>query len=195
VSEAQRAFTVFDFKSNPAKLDKAIVEMEGEMYREICLRYRVYCLSENADMPLMWAHYGASHTGICLEFDGERSPFTRTTGATKVEYRGAYPAYDIETVGYEPLVTKSNDWAYEAEWRLIAEDGAIARTSDILKTDDDFLRLPSDTLKSVIIGALATAATVKRVKELVRHHGNKVLIRTAKISMDRYKLNIDPPIL
>ena len=122
ISEAKRALLVYDLKSRPLKLDAAVVQMEKRMYLAICDQYRVYCLSEKADLPLMWAHYAASHTGVCLEFDALTAPFTPETGATKIEYRTTYPAHDIVTIGYEPLVTKSSDWSYEAEWRLIGEN-------------------------------------------------------------------------
>jgi hypothetical protein len=54
---------------------------------------------------------------------------------------------------YDALFTKSADWAYEAEWRLIAEERAFARSSRTIKTDNDFLLIPPGVLKSVSLHA------------------------------------------
>jgi hypothetical protein len=193
MSESERIQKAGEFMSNPLQLQKAFVEMEQQMYRAICNTYRVYCLSEKPDSPLMWAHYTASHTGVCLEFNAHMEPFTKETGATKVEYQAAYPAYDIETVGYEPLVTKSADWSYEAEWRLIAEERSLAKAPGSLKTDNDFFVLPSGALKSVTIGCLANDASRRIIYHLVETHAPGVLVRQAAPSADRYELSINPP--
>jgi hypothetical protein len=167
--------------------------MEEQMYQAICKGYRVYCLSEKPDLPLMWAHYTASHTGVCLEFDALTAPFTRDSSATKVEYSAAYPAHDIVTVGYEPLVTKSADWSYEEEWRLIAEERDFAKSPETIKTDSDFFILPSGVLKSVTIGCLADEASRQLIDRLVKTHAPDVLVRQATPTADRYELTISPP--
>src|SRR5271156_4149739 len=100
----------------------------------------------------MWGHYASSHTGICLEFDASCAPFAR---ARKVKYLSAYPAYDVlANNNYESLFTKSADWFYEAEWRLIAEERAFSQSDRTIKADNDFLTIPLRVLKSVIIGCL-----------------------------------------
>jgi hypothetical protein len=76
VSEAERQRRVAEFMVNPSKLQAAFVEMEKNMYAALCRQYRIYCLTEDPASPLMWGHYAASHTGICLEFDARREPFT-----------------------------------------------------------------------------------------------------------------------
>jgi hypothetical protein len=129
ISESERVRIAQVFALNPAKLEEGFLLMEAGMYREICNKYKVYCLSEIPDSPLMWAHYAASHTGIGLEFDAQRSPFTPQTGATKVIYGRTYPAHDVVAIGYEPLVTKSADWSYEVEWRLVAVERGFAQGS------------------------------------------------------------------
>ncbi len=99
-SEAERRRVANDFMVNPSKLEAAFVQMDKEMYAALCRQYRIYCLTENPASPLMWGHYAASHTGICLEFDARRDPFPATE---KVQYCTTYPARDLPTIGYEPL--------------------------------------------------------------------------------------------
>ena len=139
ISDSERARLAQNCISDITEFSR---KMEKEVYLALCKNFRVYCLSEHPDSALMWAHYTASHTGICLEFDALTAPFTRATGATPVEYSKAYPDHDICNTGYQPLVTKSDDWFYEAEWRLIAQDRAFATgplPPDALVTDNDFL--------------------------------------------------------
>ena len=171
-----------------------ILKMEKQMYKGLCQLYRVYCLSEVCNSPLMWAHYTGSHTGICLEFDALAAPFTRQSGATKVIYRKTYPSVDITATGYEPLITKSCVWAYEAEWRIVAEERGVAQAAETIKTDNDFLILPQGVLKSIIIGCLASVESRQLVARLVRTHAPNVLVRQATLARDSYDLVITPPV-
>jgi hypothetical protein len=193
VGEAERAQLA---QQTMADLSSLVEKMESGMYSAICNRYRVYCLSEHPDSALMWAHYADSHTGVCLEFDAQKAPFTRATGATKVTYSKAYPDPDLCDTGYKPLITKSDDWAYESEWRLIAEERAFATAPvppGALITDNDFLTLPAGVLSSVTIGCLASDTSRRQVEHLVRIHAPGVLVRQAALARDRYQLRIDPP--
>ena len=190
VSEAKRAELVYDLRSSPAKLIAALRKMESGMYAEICRMYRVYCLTEKPELALMWGHYAGGHTGLCLEFDANSLPFG---AATRVEYQKLYPAYDLVDVGYEPLVAKSIDWSYEAEWRLIAEERGVARSADTVKTDSDFLTLPPGVLKSVTVGCLADAALRQSIRELVAGRAPYVVVRQAAIASDTYEIRITPP--
>ena len=140
----------------------------------------------------MWAHYTGSHTGICLEFDALAAPFTQQNGATKVIYRATYPAFDMTArgAGYEALITKSDVWAYEREWRIVAEERGIAQAAETIKTDNDFLTLPPGVLKSIIIGCQAPEKSRELVANLVRTHAPEVLVRQATLTSDSYDLVI-----
>jgi Protein of unknown function (DUF2971) len=183
----ERRHRAHELKSRPAELQAKFLEMEQLMYRGLCKLYRVYCLSEIGDSPLMWAHYTASHTGICLEFDAHAVPFAH---AAKVIYGATYPAYDITVTGYEPLITKSDVWAYEAEWRIVAEERTVAQALGTIKTDDGFLKLPPGVLKSIIIGCLAPEKSRELVADLVRTHAPDVSVRQATIASGSYDLVI-----
>jgi len=190
ISETERRRIANDFMTNPSELVAAFLEMEKQMYAALCRQYRIYCLTENPASALMWGHYAASHTGICLEFDARCDPFPATE---KVQYYTTYPARDLPSVGYEPLVTKSMDWSYEMEWRLIAEERSAARSPLTIKTNNDFLTLPNGALKSVTIGALADDTSRRCIRDVVRANATGVLVRQATIAPDRYELNIEPP--
>jgi hypothetical protein len=164
------------------------------MQKRLCMKLsatdtEIYCLSEKADVPLMWGHYAGSHTGICLEFDARRAPFAT---AEKVKYVSAYPAFDVLKGSYESLFTKSADWSYEAEWRLITEERSFASSPRTIKTDNDFLTIPTNLLKSVTIGCLAENSTRQRIENLIKTNAPSVLVRQATLSPDKYELVITP---
>jgi len=190
ISEARRALLAYEFKSHPSKIPEGLANAEKRMYETLCNRYRIYCLAEKPDVPLMWAHYSGSHTGICLEFDARRAPFS---AAEKVKYVSAYPAYDVlADDNHVSLFTKSADWSYEAEWRLIAEERAFAASPRTIKTDNDFLTIPSGVLKSVTIGCLTDQPTRRRIENLIKTNSPSVLVRQATLAPDKYELVITP---
>ena len=90
----------------------------------IVKRWRIYCLARYPDRSLMWSHYANNHRGICLEFDASQAVIG---GAFQVAYREELPALDIlassnEAV-FQVFLTKSLDWSYEKEYRIVAHDG------------------------------------------------------------------------
>jgi len=191
ITEAKRAIMAYDIKSNPSKLEVALAKTEAILYEFLCNQYRIYCLSEKPDVALMWGHYAGAHTGVCLEFDAKRAPFA---GAAKVKYLSAYPAYDIVAGdAYDSLFTKSADWSYEAEWRLIAEERAFARSSRTIKTDNDFLMIPSGVLKSITMGCLTDKSAQRLIQNIIKTNAPSVLVRKATLARDRYGLVITPP--
>jgi hypothetical protein len=80
-------------------------------------------MSETWSSPLMWAHYGKNHTGVCLGIevpDGkamkvlyETSRLQMVLAATKLE-----TAVDDEIIR-TVVTTKYKEWEYEREWRLL----------------------------------------------------------------------------
>jgi len=196
-SDAERNRRAGEFMSDPGKFEAALTQMEKDFYTVICNRYRVYCLAEKPNSSLMWAHYASSHTGICLEFDTRKVPLTPEfpeSGALfKVNYQAVYPAYNFHSGGFEALFTKSEDWSYEAEWRLIAEERGFALSPWTLKTNNDLLMLPSGVLRSVTIGCLTDDSTRQLIQQLVGIHAPSVLLRQATLAPDRYELRINPP--
>ena len=94
----------------------------------------VVCLSEKYDSPLMWSHYANQHRGICVEY-AITEPSMHA--AHKVDYGQSreLPASAVRdwlldthsaarnVVERACLLTKSQEWAYEYEWRLLGPKG------------------------------------------------------------------------
>ncbi len=105
------------------------LEHQRSLLFEVLSSVGVYCLSELNNNILMWSHYANSHKGYCLVF---RSQVIRrasgiaqfTASALPIIYSSDYPTInnivdsDDERLN-KTLLTKSDDWKYEKEWRSI----------------------------------------------------------------------------
>jgi hypothetical protein len=87
-------------------------------------RIGIFCLSADPQNILMWGHYADCHKGCCLEFSTKSEVFRR---ADKIVYSKKYPAVRlVDWMGVKNsemhsqfgILTKSEHWAYEQEWRL-----------------------------------------------------------------------------
>lgn len=109
---------------------------------------------------LMWSHYGASHTGICLRFEIARDPETLLR-ALPVQYSEQYPVIDWITADYadrtiDALLTKSPHWRYERERRIVL-DGAAGK----------FLPFLPGALTHVIYGCKTPLPAIATVRDLL----------------------------
>ena len=91
----------------------------------------VICLSEVCDSILMWSHYTKKHTGVCVEFTrAEDNDLGDEEICSPVRYERHYPQIDLGWLTHQDgrvmqamMWTKSWEWAYEQEWRLITDCG------------------------------------------------------------------------
>ncbi len=106
------------------------------MWKEMVPKFRVLCLSEVYDVTSMWFHYAEKYQGIVLEFSAVGELDSAFLVARHVVYQDDPPSIadpnawancmlgQGETT-YEDLFTeyqyiKTNDWAYEREWRIVS---------------------------------------------------------------------------
>jgi hypothetical protein len=106
---------------------------------------RLLCMSAVPDSLLMWSHYSDSHQGICLGF----APDPVLSKMKPVTYVRDYPdvsSYLVDDEAYVnlSLYTKSIDWKYEKEWRL------VLTAAD--RITNPIYRFPSGTLSEVVFG-------------------------------------------
>lgn len=95
---------------------------------------RVFCVSEERDNLLMWAHYAKDHTGAVIEFlslPGEDNPLSVSR---PVKYVDSPPPFFTEAEWIDDILSvkrfdhqelyrryayyKSKHWRYEKEWRV-----------------------------------------------------------------------------
>jgi hypothetical protein len=106
-------------------IKKSSHEEIQRMTQELADYLGVLCLSAKRDNILMWSHYANSHQGFCLEFNAAKEPFA---SSHQVQYQRKRCDYDMSAVHEKKnavnlLLTKYEDWHYEAEWRIIVDKG------------------------------------------------------------------------
>lgn len=161
-------------------------------YEDFLSTTGLYCLSEkNADI-LMWSHYSNGHRGLCIEFDAfHDAAFAKMMlfgQALKVNYSEERPVLNLMNIG-EPeeyqkaLLTKSDHWDYEAEWRIIKikpEGGPGAKPFH-----------PS-SLTGVIFGALILSEDREKVMRWISKYPTRIALYQAHINETKYQLDIEP---
>lgn len=123
------------------EVDKMFMKIDKKPQRELLqdlLYYNetmfssfgVLSLSETAINNLMWSHYSDSHRGFCLGFEYHETNILGQYG-DRVTYVEKMPMPSIASfamdVGGEVIhqiaYTKSSEWAYEQEWRVLKQAG------------------------------------------------------------------------
>jgi hypothetical protein len=103
----------------------------------------------------MWSHYGDSHKGMCLEYDfgscddeiyNMLMPIIYVNTPQRINFVSSDNDSYQECNALSSVLIKSNEWAYEKEWRLIK---CLNEHSD----EKYFHRIPF--LKHIYIGACA----------------------------------------
>jgi hypothetical protein len=83
------------------------------------------CTSRNWNNPVMWAHYGDKHRGVCLGFDvPDELPREIKYEPNKLKdiFFPEKPLLGLDQQALmRILLTKFKDWEYEREWRLFAK--------------------------------------------------------------------------
>lgn len=155
----------------------------------------VSCLSENCCNTLMFAHYGQGHRGFCLEFDASGdSIFAK---AKRVRYEKSYPsvryvgAPDDRTEGFiEALLTKSPEWSYEKEWRLIRLPHHVRDAKG--QSPVGVYPFSPEHLTGMFFGALMQADRRDEIIERVRAGGSQPRLFQARPGSSTYTFDIDP---
>jgi Protein of unknown function (DUF2971) len=90
-----------------------------EFYREDLSKLGVLSLSATKDSLLQWSHYAGGASGFAVGYRGITEGDLEAVPAFPVTYSSDRPR--LSTFGdsdwVEILSTKSDDWAYEQEWR------------------------------------------------------------------------------
>ena len=181
--------TLSRLQANDSYLAENTEDLAFHHPRIVMTGWRILCLSVEPNNPLMWAHYGDRHKGVCFEFDTENEVFG-----------GAHPVqYDVSPVWIGPdniqapgtaekiLLTKASCWSYEREYRVLCRDGKVDQEplKRISKSMNDFILLPEGALTSVIVGC---RADFDHVLALVEKYGAGIKVVRANFATKSHAL-------
>ncbi len=109
----------------------------GRGYESAIRAQRICCLAENHCSILMWSHYAGQHLGYCIGFRRISGiNFGDGSICKPVNYTNDYPLCTLSQIGPNGdltdalLYTKSREWEYENEWRLLSQN-MFCRCADI----------------------------------------------------------------
>jgi hypothetical protein len=186
-------------------LNPAPFRQQAQSYlQQVLDRYRIIAFCERIDSSLLWSHYANSYQGACLHFlaKGFRWHSFYTLGHVSYsKYRPAYPlslALALSSTPAQPVpvnatrlrraesnkilfFTKADDWAYEAEMRLVYD-----------QTQHPVVRFKNDSLVSIITGPRFTDENRQRLDSILK--GSlcaNIAIRKARLSKTTFTVEID----
>jgi hypothetical protein len=193
VSDERVRATDEAIRTNPSYRRQVLDRWSTDFIKMIPDRWRIYCLTPVPDSTLMWSHYAHNHKEICLEFGLQHQLFG---SALEVAYLSSYPKWSPhslqESASFGILLTKSDDWYYEREFRIIGLSEGVNRPFGPLEghplmVKDGFLSVPPGSLKAIIAGCEADHATIK---EVVMAANPTLKLKRAVRSPTKYRLEI-----
>lgn len=149
--------------------------------------YRIRSLSipEKRKHPiknlLMWAHYADGHKGFCVEYDFSTEFRKQMVSFNRVRYDTVDLSKEKLSIT-EAFATKSKEWKYENEVRLISYNSEI---------DGDFDTVFLDELSSIVaiyFGLKCSDERISIIKTLLKGRGIKLYQMKAVGSAIPYKL-------
>jgi len=184
------------------QINELLRESAKDFRERLFPQFLILSLSQKNNNALMWSHYAASHSGIVYGFDAGH-PFFSSSNRPRgnlmaVEYsKERYVLPRMESwnnfADVSPaFLRKSDDWAYEEEWRMFARSSAASSRSGDKEVPIYLFDYPKECLTEVILGVL-TKETVKReIVAILETHYPHVKIFQAKISESTFDLDICP---
>lgn len=163
------------------KPEKFLCQMTGGLQNFIN-GVGVLSLSATDRNILLWSHYAAGHTGLCLKFVATNLFFGR---ALPVNYVQSYPEISIVSPANKQvdafLLTKAIDWHYEEEYRIIDHDRGAGY--------QDF---SAEFLVGVIFGAQMAPNDRRAVVEWVNKRKSHIELLEASLASGSFSLEIRP---
>ncbi len=142
----------------------------------------------------MWAHYADHHRGVAIGFDASefRALLYRVIYTTeRAEY---HPLFNAEPDDlYRRIIrTKSLDWAYEDEYRVIVAWAACDKRHTSGR-EMFFLPFAKDAVREIIIGCRASDDAKKEIMEIAESEYPRAELLEARRHPTDFRIEITSP--
>jgi hypothetical protein len=152
----------------------------------------IVCLSEVPDSILMWGHYTDDHRGFVVGFDSEHSFFSQRRSLEdefgflrQVRYRRERPKVVLsDTSSPAWFNTKSDQWAYEKEWRMLRVLSEADSRAESAPFPLCLFRFPGAAVVEIIIGLRSTPVLVRKIQSLASTFPKATLRRAIEDPME-----------
>jgi hypothetical protein len=185
-----------------AAFRRSVEDLQSGLARTGVLDVGILCFTRTRHHLLMWGHYAVSHTGMLLEFEESHPCFHRECGTHALgsilgklgdvvysDTRPSITTLDADNVR-RSAYTKSLEWAYEQEVRLLWPIGRADRyaaNSGIALYD-----VPASALKSVTFGYYSTPETRGSAESILKREAPQVTVLRAEPNRDEFRLDYVP---
>lgn len=188
---AQRKAVIADMRVRFAELEQ---RLRTEDLPAIGNLFPMACLSKRWDRLLMWSHYAKHHTGFVIGFRShELVKALNEPALVAVRYADDRPTITDDMLDCTPkaggvfslaLRTKSKEWHYEEEVRLI-----VSPKREKLIEDPDgsrYVAIPPSAIETVILGCRSELRPAVKAALREKAELRAVSIRTAQCHTERF---------
>lgn len=159
----------------------------------------ILSLTEKPDNLLMWAHYAASHEGFVIGVD-EGHPFFNSPNGTadefrrlrKVKYVEKRPSLPMsQLTGDDVLLTKSSQWSYENEWRILRPLQEADKVIEASPYPIHLFSFSPEIIRTVILGDRISEGIKARILQVVsdKERYSRIEVLQATQDEQEYKVN------
>lgn len=176
-----------------AEVSKGIKVLSNEFVK-LKKEMGVSCFSESSGSLLMWAHYAHNHRGICVEYNLLEIKNMLDFTPIPVIYSEERTCFDslnsqnIEKDAFKvfihSLTSKSPEWNYEKEWRIIRDQKACG---DRWNTDKKGALLEMVRPKSITLGCAANPEFEQEIRDYCS--SNKINLYKMEKDPIQYRIN------
>lgn len=148
-------------------------------------KFGILSLTSKNDNLLMWSHYANSHTGFCIGFDKFHLYNTINGSLGPVIYNDQLPRvgiFDDTPQGLTRLLTtKSLDWKYEDEYRLVK----IFASKKVFK-------LPNEAITEIVLGHKMQEVHKQEILKVAEEKYPNAKLFQSVMNLESYKMDIIP---
>ena len=130
-----------------------------------------FSLSEQADIPPMWAHYANNHKGFVIAFDTKSAWFKEwNNGESKSMLKVHYFDDKMEEPlddPYKVIASKKTCWEYEREWRVHANESQADTIDEAPEEPIHLMNFPPEAVQKIILGEKMKPEVESKIKEIV----------------------------
>jgi hypothetical protein len=202
---------VLEIPNKKKTIQDKLIAITLDFQNEVSGKYCLLSVSRNAKNPAMWAHYAESHQGVAIGIDFDTLFYEDDKAWGIRMHEVQYPLErqridvldDEEKIYLESLITKSNIWKYEEEYRsVLAPDSQnlndttleeLERKGLALRKDFDgkktwFLRLNPKAIKEVVFGLYSDDSLKLTIRKLTASLPDVKLYQTNE--SETYEFNL-----
>ena len=154
--------------------------------------WRIICTNTRNNSILMWSHYAKKHSGIVVEFDILKPPFSEMPpdciapvdySVNKADFVHHDRGEEFRRAQFLVAFRKASKWGYEKEVRILVPKAELP--------DGRTLQITPLSIKSVILGSRIDPKQKSRICALLlRSKFRHVTLKIAELHESKYTLRI-----